>query len=73
MPLNFIVTVRSGNLERALRILKRGLQRTGVVAAMRRHEARMTPGERRRLKSRLARKKQARAVRRAAPYQEPDE
>jgi len=55
MATNVLVTVHDGHIERALKILKRAMSRSGTLTAMRRHEFYEKPSVRRRRKSKKAR------------------
>lgn len=52
-----LVTVENGDLERALRVLKRKMRREGIVAEVRAREAYQKPGD-------VRRRKRAQAVKR---------
>jgi len=61
------VAVVYGDIDTALRQLKRQTERAGIPAALRRHAVALSRGQRRRRKSRAAQRvRQRRAARRAA-------
>lgn len=60
------VEVLDGNLEGALRELKKRTERAGLVATIKRHAEALSPGQRRRRKRRAAAQLRLRAARRAA-------
>jgi ribosomal protein S21 len=51
------VEIADGNLERALRMLRKQTDRAGVFRALKAHEHFTPPGERRRIKAKRARKR----------------
>jgi ribosomal protein S21 len=61
-----IILQPGDGLDWALRRLKKSLDKSGVHADLRRHQHALSRGERRRLKHRLAVKKQRKAVTRRA-------
>lgn len=68
MSLNCIVEVRDRNVEGALIRLKKWALQTGFFRDLRRRSQYIKPGERRRLKSLEARKKQRTKARRIAVW-----
>jgi small subunit ribosomal protein S21 len=56
------VPVVNGDLERALRLLRRRVDRSGVLRELRRREYHLTPAEARRAKAKRARKREAKST-----------
>jgi small subunit ribosomal protein S21 len=63
------VDVVGGDIERALRLLRRRVDRAGVLRELRRREHHMTPGEARRAKTIRARRREAKYAARWGPDQ----
>lgn len=57
MATNLTVHVFDNNIEGALKALKKGMLRTGLIKDMKRHVFRLQPSQARRLKSKMARAK----------------
>jgi len=64
--INALIVVEGGDVEGALRRLKRENEKAGVWGALAQGEHYVKPGERRRIKSRRARKRVAKKLRAAA-------
>jgi small subunit ribosomal protein S21 len=54
---NILVEVRAGQIEGALRLLKKQMEQQGIYHDIKKKNHYLKPSERRKLKSRLARKK----------------